>query len=664
MDRRIITADLPYNRCCGTHLYRRIKLVSIAVLDPLVAQQVAAGEVVERPASVVKELVENSLDAGASRIEIDLSRAGAERISVRDNGSGMDRDDATKAVLRHATSKIRSVEDLYSVLTLGFRGEALPSIASVSLFTLTTSDTEGAGTRVFVDGGKATEVSPTAHPKGTSVVAEQLFFNVPARRAFMKSARAERAAIVEAISHLSVVHSKVAFKLTEGERELLSLPAARDTKERLAQLWGVERARALRAVKHEVGPFQVSGFAVLPSITDSSRANQTISVNGRWVKAESLLKGLDDAYRGTLPAGRYPPVALSVIVDPQQVDVNVHPAKQLVRFSDERAAREAVAEAVRRAIQGSSPEGRDHPDRHGVGPELTTAQSRSEAAGPEQALTPSPTSGEDEGGRAAGGESRSGTGTNERRSRRSDAPLVGGLFEDPGARRHVDPRNVPDLAEQRERLKEVSTALSASGDSRAERGELPRLRDLRVVGQIAAGYILVDEPLAAWIVDQHVAHERAILDRLSEPEEGSLPGVQKLLVPEVVHLSPSEAATAAEALEELAVFGFDVEPFGKDSFRINGVISTLAEHSNVAGAFKQAVTAIGGASSGMSREERILATIACHSAVKLGDRLAHAEMEALIKEWLTSRYPATCPHGRSICYRLDHKDIARKLDRH
>jgi DNA mismatch repair protein MutL len=650
---------------CHNHLCRRIKRVSIAVLDPLVAQQVAAGEVVERPASVVKELVENSLDAGANRVEIGLSRAGAERISVRDNGSGMDRDDATKAVLRHATSKIRSVEDLYSVLTLGFRGEALPSIASVSLFTLTTSDGEGAGTRIFVDGGKATEVSPASHPKGTSAVAEQLFFNVPARRAFMKSARAERAAIVEAISHLSVVHPKVAFKLTEGERELLSLPAAGDTKERLAQLWGVERARALRAVKHEVGPFRVSGFAVLPSIADSSRANQTISVNGRWVKAESLLKGLDDAYRGTIPAGRYPPVALSVHVDPQQVDVNVHPAKQLVRFSDERAAREAVAEAVRRAIQGSSPEGRDiDPDRHRVGPELSAAQSHGEAGGPEQALTPPPTSGEDEGGRTAGGEVRSGTGTDERRSRRSDAPLVGGLFEDPGVRRHVDYRNVPDFAEHRERLKETSTPLSASGDSRAERGELPRLRDLRVVGQIAAGYILVDEPLAAWIVDQHVAHERAILDRLLEPEEGSLPGVQGLLVPEVVNLSPSEAATAAEALEELAVYGFDVEPFGKDSFRINGVISTLAEHSNVAGAFKQAVTTIGDTSSGMSREERILATIACHSAVRLGDRLAHAEMEALIKEWLTSRYPATCPHGRSICYRLDHKDIARKLDRH
>ena len=208
--------------------------MSIAVLDPLVAQQVAAGEVVERPASVVKELVENSLDSGASRVEIDLSRAGAERISVRDDGSGMDRDDATKAVLRHATSKIRSVEDLYSVLTLGFRGEALPSVASVSLFTLTTSNGEGAGTRIFVDGGKTPEVSPASHPKGTSVLVEQLFFNVPARRAFMKSARAERAVIVESISHLSVVHPKVAFKLTEGGRELLSLPAAGDTKERLA----------------------------------------------------------------------------------------------------------------------------------------------------------------------------------------------------------------------------------------------------------------------------------------------------------------------------------------------------------------------------------------------------------------------------------------------
>jgi DNA mismatch repair protein MutL len=633
--------------------------VAIIVLDPLVAQQVAAGEVVESPKSVVKELAENSLDAGASRIEIDLSRAGAERISVRDDGSGMSPEDAPTAVLRHATSKIRSVEDLHSVLTLGFRGEALPSIASVSLLTLTTSTGEGAGTRVFVDGGRATEVSPTGHPRGTTVVVEQLFFNVPARRAFMKSVRAERAAIVETITHLAVVHPQVAFKLIEGGRDLLSLPAASGLLERLAQVWGVERARALRAVEHTAGPFAISGYAALPSITASSRTHQTLSVNGRWVKAEGLVKGLDEAYRATVPGGRYPPVALSVSVDPQQVDINVHPAKQLVRFSDEPTARQAVAEAVRLAIHGDSYGEQDSERRTQDAQGLVTPPKTGKQAGGE-ANAPSATRPEKKPHRSADDWApQVERHTNERKKPSPAERLFGS-----SAPVYADSPRMPDLAKQRMRLKDASAPLSAGGDGRVERGELPRLRDLRVVGQIAAGYILVDEPLAAWMVDQHVAHERAILDRLSEPEEGQIPTIQPLLVPEVVHLSPSEAATAADALEELSVYGFDVEPFGKDSFRISGVISTLAAHSDVAGAFKEAISAIEGTSPGMGREERILATIACHSAVKLGDRLAYPEMEALIKDWLTSRYPATCPHGRSICYRLDHKDIARKFDRH
>ena len=230
----------------------------------------------------------------------------------------------------------------------------------------------------------------------------------------------------------------------------------------------------------------------------------------------------------------------------------------------------------------------------------------------------------------------------------------------------LEPPKAPDLSEQRKHTGQASTPLyqASSPASRVERGDLPSLRDLRVVGQIASGYILVDEPLAAWIVDQHVAHERAILDRLTDPEDEWMPTVQSLLVPEVVELSPQDAAEAADSLEELSVYGFEVEAFGKDSFRINGVISTLAERGDVARGFREAISAMRGTAPGMSREERILATIACHSAVKLGDKLSHKEMEALIKEWLTSRYPATCPHGRSICYRLEHKDIARKLDRH
>jgi DNA mismatch repair protein MutL len=228
-----------------------------------------------------------------------------------------------------------------------------------------------------------------------------------------------------------------------------------------------------------------------------------------------------------------------------------------------------------------------------------------------------------------------------------------------------DSPKAPDLSEQRKRIQQASAPLSRSGSpAGVERGDLPRRRDLRVVGQIASGYILVDEPLAAWVVDQHVAHERALLDRLTDPEDERMPTIQSLLIPEVVELSPEDAAEAADFLEELSVYGFDVEPFGKDSFRINGVISTLAERGDVGGAFREAVSAMRGTAPGMSREERILATIACHSAVKLGDRLSQEEMEALIKDWLSSRYPATCPHGRSICYRMEHKDIARKLDRH
>src|SRR5215210_4920014 len=228
-----------------------------------------------------------------------------------------------------------------------------------------------------------------------------------------------------------------------------------------------------------------------------------------------------------------------------------------------------------------------------------------------------------------------------------------------------DSSKVPDLSEERRRIEEASAPFSRVGSAPGvERGELPRLRDLRVVGQIGSGYILVDEPLAAWIVDQHVAHECALLDRLTDPEDERMPAVQSLLVPEVVELAPQDGAEAAEFLEELSVYGFEVEPFGKGSFRINGVISTLAQRGDVAGAFREATSVMTGTAPGMSREERILATIACHSAVKLGDKLSYEEMKALIKDWLTSRYPATCPHGRSICYRLDHKDIARKLDRH
>ncbi len=591
--------------------------MSIRILDPRVAQQVAAGEVVDRPASVVKELVENALDAAASRVEVELDDGGTSRILVRDDGSGMTSEDARLSVLRHATSKIHSVEDIESVNTLGFRGEALPSIASVSSFSLTTSTGEGSGTRVVVEGGEEAKISPASHPKGTTVVVDGLFYNVPARRAFLRGPRAERAAISEVMTHLAIAHPNVAFRLTEKGRDYLSLPAAGDLLERLAQIHGVAKARAMRKVEYESGAFGISGYAALPSLTEGSRAHQTISVNSRFVKAENLHRGLDDAYRATVPSGRYPPAALEIDVDPRRVDVNVHPTKQIVRFSEERAARDALSAAVRAAIEWRPPAAISTPRPN----ERTFTQER---------LSPRPPP-----------------------------------WDRAAESRPVYPVPEGGLQEARERISEASRPLAEGRGPYGElpeRGALPSLEDLRVIGQLAAGYILVEEPEEAmWVVDQHVAHERAILDRLHDSDSPAT--MQSLLVPEVVELSPGDAEIATENLEELSVYGFEAEPFGPRSIRVTAVISTLADR-DVAGAFKDALSAITSTDPGHRREDRILATIACHSAVKMGDRLSQPEMEALIRDWLTSRLPATCPHGRSICFRVGLNEVARKLDRH
>jgi DNA mismatch repair ATPase MutL len=334
-----------------------------------------------------------------------------------------------------------------------------------------------------------------------------------------------------------------------------------------------------------------------------------------------------------------------------------------VRFSDEKEVRLTIGEAIRNSIQGAGDTTPDQ-DRRSAASEISGSYSPPVSeSGTDAPLTvrePSPKENYPAGGATLPKHFARLSGSNDERA----SSLADNLF---GASKGSGAglQGAPDLSEQRKRIGEASAPLSRVGSATVvERGDLPRLKDLRVVGQIGSGYILVDEPLAAWIVDQPVAHERALLDKLTDPEDEQTPTIQSLLVPEVVELPPEDAAAAADSLEELSVYGFEVEPFGKGSFRIYAVISTLAQRSDVTGAFRDAVSAMKGTTPGMSREQRILATIACHSAIKLGDRLSYEEMKALIKDWLTSRYPATCPHGRSICYRLDHKDIARKLDRH
>jgi DNA mismatch repair protein MutL len=350
-------------------------------------------------------------------------------------------------------------------------------------------------------------------------------------------------------------------------------------------------------------------------------------VNGRFVRAENLHRGLDDAYRATVPSGRYPPVAVEITADPRRVDVNVHPTKQVVRFSEERAAREAVAAAIRDAIEWRT----QAPPQAPRAAERAFTQDRFSGSSRPPPDYP------------------------------SFAAEVRAPYTAPPAR---------GLQEARERLSEASRPLAESlAEEREayrdlpEKGGLPQAspEELRVIGQLAAGYILIEEPESLWVVDQHVAHERAILDRLHDSDSPAT--VQSLLVPEVVDLSPAEAELALASLEELSVYGFEAEPFGPRSVRVTAVISTLADR-DIAGAFKDALSAISGTEPGHRREDHILATIACHSAVKMGDKLSQPEMEALIKSWLESRLPATCPHGRSICYRIGLNEVARKLDRH
>ncbi|MDN5698358.1 MAG: DNA mismatch repair endonuclease MutL, partial [Rubrobacter sp.] len=463
-----------------------------------------------------------------------------------------------------------------------------------------------------------------------TVLADRLLYNVPARRAFLKGTRAERAAIIETATHLAVAHPEVAFRLSEKGRDYLSLPEAEELPVRLAQIYGVAKARAMREVSYESGAFKITGYAALPSVTESSRSAQTVAVNGRWVRGDSLQRGLDDAYRATVPGGRYPPVALNLDVDPRRIDVNVHPTKQIVRFSEERAARDAVSAAVRAAIEWRPPA-------------PSTAPKPAERRFEQARLAPS-----------------------------EDIPRVAERGPSYGSSASAAPPERPqrDLSEYRERISEASAPASEQTapeqPPHPERGSLPPLEGSRMIGQLAAGYILLEEPEALWVVDQHVAHERVLLDRLNDAEGSAWGGpatMQSLLVPEVVELSPDEAELAAEYLDELSVYGFEAEPFGPRSYRLTAIISSLSG-ADVPAAFKEALAAISGSGPGRRREDNILATIACHSAVKMGDRLSREEMEKLIQDWLNTRLPATCPHGRSICYRTDLSEVARKLDRH
>lgn len=590
----------------------------VILLDESTANRIAAGEVVERPSSAVKELVENAVDAGATRIAIGLREGGRAQIVVTDDGSGMTRADAILALQRHATSKIRSADDLSFVRTLGFRGEALPSIASVSLFTLVSKPPDQeAATRVACRYGEIEEVADGAAPDGTRVEVSDLFSNTPARLKFLKSVPAETARVVEAVGQLAIAYPSIAFSIQTESAEIFSTGGTGDALAALASVWGRETARRLTPVSSEVGDVRVSGYVGLPDVSRPGRSHELFFVNGRPIRSRILGHALEEAFRSLTPDARYPVAALFVELPPDRVDVNVHPTKSEVKFHREGEAHHAISEAVKSGLLQA-----------GIVPLLRTSE-------PAPPLTLSSAA----------------------------APSAAPLFDwraDAGRIFGPNPVEPQPLPEGRWPAEQAATAALAP-----ERPFADRLRNFQVLGQARSTYIvaLTDDGLA--LIDQHVAHERVLYERLSQARMGHGVPVQRLMPPGTLSLDRREAILLAEHLEDFRAAGWDIEPFGKESFAVRGVPALLGGKPFEA-ILRDMVDELVNQSLSrrlLVRQHHITITNACKMAVKAGDPLTVSEMTALLEQLSDTENPYLCPHGRPIIVSISYHDLDRQFKR-
>ncbi|MDO8589523.1 MAG: DNA mismatch repair endonuclease MutL [Armatimonadota bacterium] len=618
---------------------------SIVLLDEHTSNRIAAGEVIERPASVVKELVENALDAGATRIVVDLEDGGKELIRVTDNGVGMARDDSVLSLQRHATSKISSAEDLFEIRTLGFRGEALPSVASVSYLELATKNSsETSGVRLKVEAGTIVDLEEVGMPEGTTISVRKLFFNTPARQKFLKSSQTELGHIVDLLGRFAVSYNAVSFRLTHNGQELLSTASSPDLLNAIVGVYGRDVARDVIAVEHAGPAAQVAGYVSRPSLTRANRSGQVFFVNRRLVRHKILTHALDEGYRGLVGQGRYPMAIILIDMPPDLVDVNVHPAKAEVRFSRDGEVHSAVMKAVRGALMVG-----------GAVPEIT------ETVAPGQATAP---------------------------AHRPAVPL---------RQEVLLPREEVDMSAFRAALAQRAGGVEAAASAdpfewtQSPSATIPRpdplpspaiqpapveqpveptpapisLTSLQVVGQARNMYIVAECDDGIIVIDQHVAHERVLFERLSTAAEARAVGVQLLMIPLTLHLGRREALVVQEKMEELRSIGFELEPFGGDSFVVRGVPSNIAR-KDYAQALRDIIDELVQVSVTrhlLPKQEQVLITAACKMAVKAGDPMSHDEMTALVSDLLKTGNPFTCPHGRPIILSLSNWELDKKFHR-
>jgi len=692
----------------------------IRVLPDHLSNQIAAGEVVERPASVAKELVENAIDAGATSITLDVESGGRRLLKVSDNGEGMIRDDAVLAFERHATSKISKSEDLTAIATLGFRGEALASIASVARVELTTkTEAASAATRVIIEGGKMRDVKDAAHPRGTTVTVRDLFFNVPARRKFLRSEATESFHLTNLVTHYALAHPEIALTLTNNGREVLRAAPANDLRERAYQIFGADFLDNLLEVNGGHPQLaRVTGFISAPRDRRTSRDAQYLFVNGRFVRDRLISRALSEGYRSVLPHGVYPAALLFIDIPLEEVDVNVHPAKTEVRFRRAAAVTDAVREAVRSALASAGFVRAEALPAEPPAPGQTPGQTDSDqtvnsmsAAASQSAINPAAVNPVPAGSFSGFADTRATEAASQPRIDFADLSIqdedlllneaISSEPDKPDTARGLDAIMRQELVEETVEP-DAPIEIEVAGDDSLDCGGLTPLSqaapakalssqrtpnampplnsadkfarevsveslstNIRPLGQLDESFIIATDDEGLLLIDQHVAHERILFDKYRALESARTSESQQLLIPETFDLRPAQAAVFDTVAVELESYGFELMRLSGRTVAIKAAPADLpaGEARNM---LKEILETVDAEKKGSAREtlrDDIAASLACHAAIKVNMPLTPEKMRWLIDRLLKTSSPTTCPHGRPVILRLATRDILKGFHR-
>ena len=645
-------------------------MTKIHVLDDNTINKIAAGEVVERPASVIKELIENAMDAGATRIEVEIMAGGTSFMRVTDNGKGMSKEDASVAILRHATSKIQEVSDLNSISTMGFRGEALPTIASVSRFTMLTREPgSDLGTKVEISGGKAPDIIEMGCNVGTSIKVEDLFFNTPARKKFLKTNHTEGGKINDFIIKLALSRPDIAFQFINNNKTSVVTPGNGNLFDTVQAVYGGQVADSLLTLNLEGEDLKISGFITKPSMLKSSRTWQTFIVNGRIIQNRAIAKAIDNAYRSLIPKSGFPFTVLNIEVPQRTIDVNVHPQKSEMKFEDESRIFKAVYKAVLDAIRPSS----------GSLTEVAAVVEKPKveySMEPMQFVPASAPAPQVSASQPARGNYQPKT-IYEAVSRPAVKPAVS--FAEAQAKLQQE-RQVHYQPQERHEQVADSPQPDLSNTDNADASNDPSKMDQSAaalstveqpventgrmipIGQVDLTYIIAQDLKGLYIIDQHAAHERILFDKLSAMADG-IPS-QQLLVHQLLTFDRKEAALVEDNKELFAKLGFHLEAAGDFDYRLMEVPADVpvGEAEDI---IREILTDLGNMHETTAKEIRqaCLATTACRAAIKAGEELNMRQMEILLDELSTTAFPYTCPHGRPTILKFSSEDLAKMFKR-